>query len=85
VSPVDAEPVGVRDGDQVEVTSPHGSLIAVARLDAAVSPGTIAVPHGFAEPNVGRLTATDVDLDPLTGMPMLVGVPVSLRVMHIDV
>jgi hypothetical protein len=26
------------------------------------------------------LTATDVDLDPLTGMPTLVGVPVTLRV-----
>ncbi len=45
-----------------------------------MSPGTVAIPHGFAEPNVGHLTATDADLDPLTGMPMLVGVPVSLRV-----
>ena len=70
----------MRDGDRVQVTSPHGSLVAVARLDDGMSPGTVVVPHGFAEPNVGHLTATDVDLDPLTGMPTLVGVPVTLRV-----
>lgn len=60
------------------MTSPHGSVVAVARLDPGMSPGTVVIPHGFAEPNVGHLTATDADLDPLTGMPMLVGVPVTL-------
>jgi anaerobic selenocysteine-containing dehydrogenase len=80
LSPADAERAGVRDGDRVELTSPHGSVQAVARVDAGMSPGTVVIPHGFAEPNVGHLTATDDDLDPLTGMPMLVGVPVSLRV-----
>jgi anaerobic selenocysteine-containing dehydrogenase len=80
VSPADAERAGVRDGDRVQVTSPHGRIVATACLDAAMSPGTVVVPHGFAEPNVGHLTATDADLDPLTGMPMLVGVPVTLQV-----
>jgi len=45
-----------------------------------MSPGTAVIPHGFTEPNVGHLTATGADLDPLTGMPTLVGVPVTLRV-----
>jgi anaerobic selenocysteine-containing dehydrogenase len=80
ISPADADLAYVRDGDRVQVTSPHGSLVAIARLEPAMSPGTVAVPHGFSEPSIGRLTATDVDLDPLTGMPMLVGVPVSLRI-----
>jgi anaerobic selenocysteine-containing dehydrogenase len=80
VSPVDADHAGVCDGDRVEVTSPHGAVVAVARLDDGMATGTVVIPHGFAEPNVGHLTATDADLDPLTGMPMLVGVPVSLRV-----
>jgi hypothetical protein len=31
---------------------------------------------------VVRLTSTDIDLDPLTGTPMLVGVPVTLRVVQ---
>jgi hypothetical protein len=43
--------------------------------------GTLVVPHGFTDPNVGHLTATDVDVDPLSGMPTLVGVPVSLQCM----
>lgn len=80
LSPADAEAAGVHDGDRVQVTSPHGSLVAIACPESAMSPGTVAVPHGFTEPNVGHLTATDVDLDPLTGMPTLVGVPVTLRV-----
>jgi anaerobic selenocysteine-containing dehydrogenase len=80
LSPADAEAAGVHDGDRVQVTSPHGCLVATARLESAMSRGTVAVPHGFTEPNVGHLTATDVDLDPLTGMPTLVGVPVTLRV-----
>lgn len=79
VSPADAARAGLRDGDRVEVTSPHGSVVATARLDETMAPGTVVIPHGFAEPNVGHLTATDADLDPLTGMPMLVGVPVRLR------
>lgn len=79
LNPTDAERAGVRDGDTVEVTSPHGSLRGVARIEERMSSGTVAVPHGFTEPNVCRLTGTDVDVDPLTGMPTLVGVPVSLR------
>jgi hypothetical protein len=54
--------------------------MAIARIEAAMSQGTVAVPHGFTHPNVGHLTSTDLDLDPLTGMPKLVGVPVTLRV-----
>jgi anaerobic selenocysteine-containing dehydrogenase len=80
LSPADAGRAGVRDGDRVEVSSPHGSVVATARLDEDMSPGTVVIPHGFTEPNVGHLTATGTDLDPLTGMPTLVGVPVTLRV-----
>jgi anaerobic selenocysteine-containing dehydrogenase len=80
LSPADAGKADVRDGDRVEVSSQHGSVVATARLDEDMARGTVVIPHGFAEPNVGRLTATDADLDPLTGMPTLVGVPVTLRV-----
>jgi anaerobic selenocysteine-containing dehydrogenase len=80
LSPADAARAGVRDGNRVQVTSPHGCVEATARLDEEMAQGTVVIPHGFAEPNVCHLTATDTDLDPLTGMPMLVGVPVSLRV-----
>jgi hypothetical protein len=39
----------------------------------------MVVPHGFSDPNVCHLTATDVDIDLYTGMPTLVGVPVSVH------
>lgn len=77
-SPYDAANAGVRDGDTVQVTSPHGCLTGVLRVDGRMSRGTIAVPHGFGEPNVSKLTAIDEDVDPLTGMPTLVGIPVTL-------
>jgi anaerobic selenocysteine-containing dehydrogenase len=78
LSPADAAPAGVEDGDAVEVLSAHGDLRGTAKIDPALAPGTVVVPHGFSDPNVGHLTATDVDVDPLTGMPTLVGVPVSV-------
>lgn len=79
VSPLDAEAAGVGDGERVEVTSPHGSVVGSCRVDDRLARGTITIPHGFDEPNVGHLTATDQDVDPLTGMLTLVGVPLSLR------
>jgi anaerobic selenocysteine-containing dehydrogenase len=79
LNPADAERAGVRNGDAVQVESAHGALTGVARLEEGLSPGTVTVPHGFTDPNVGSLTATEVDVDPLTGMPTLVGVPVSVR------
>jgi anaerobic selenocysteine-containing dehydrogenase len=79
VSPADAAASGVRDGDVVEVTSAHGRVSGTACLDDGMAAGTVVIPHGFSEPNVAHLTATDVEVDPLTGMPTLVGVPVSVR------
>jgi anaerobic selenocysteine-containing dehydrogenase len=79
LSPNDATSTGVGDGDPVEVRTPHGAVSGTARIDEAMAAGTVVIPHGFSEPNVGQLTATDVDVDPLTGMPTLVGVPVALR------
>jgi anaerobic selenocysteine-containing dehydrogenase len=79
VSPGDAAEALVDDGDRVVVTSPFGELEAHARIDESMARGTLVVPHGFSDPNVGHLTATDFDVDPLSGMPTLVGVPVSIR------
>ena len=79
VSPDDGADAGVDDGDLVEVASPHGTLIGVARVDENLARGVVNVPHGYERLNVGRLTATDVDIDPLSGMPTLIGVPVTLR------
>jgi anaerobic selenocysteine-containing dehydrogenase len=80
LSPHDAADAGAVNGAIVEVASPFGSLTGEARVDESMARGTLVVPHGFTDPSVGHLSATDVDLDPLTGMPTLVGIPVSVRV-----
>jgi anaerobic selenocysteine-containing dehydrogenase len=74
----DAISRGVVDGQPVEVRTEHGAVVGAARIDDSLAPGTVVIPHGFSEPNVGHLTAVDVDVDPLTGMPTLVGVPVTV-------
>lgn len=78
MSKPDAVAAGVADGDEVQVRSPHGSLTGVVRVDADLPTGVVNVPHGFSAPNVGRLTSDEVEIDPLSGMPTLVGVPVTV-------
>jgi hypothetical protein len=51
-----------------------------ARVDPAIRPGVVAVPHGWGgEAGVGRLTsATESSCDPLTGMVQQSGVAVTI-------
>ena len=78
VNPADASDAEVAEGDRVEVSSPFGSLAAVVRLDPDIRPGTVSLPHGFADLNVNLLTTLAEGVDALTGMPTFSGVPVTL-------
>jgi anaerobic selenocysteine-containing dehydrogenase len=69
----------ITDGDPVEVISTHGSLRGRARIDDSIVGPAVAIPHGFSEPNVAMLTTNEADIDPLTGMPTLIGIPVQVR------
>jgi anaerobic selenocysteine-containing dehydrogenase len=76
--PDDGAELGVRDGQEVVVSSPSGRLRLPARIDArAATRGIVSVPHGFVAANVARLISADA-VDPLTGMPRLTGVPVTV-------
>jgi anaerobic selenocysteine-containing dehydrogenase len=79
VHPDEAAHAGVVDGERACVASRHGSLEGVVRIDAAIVRGAMAIPHGWAEPNVSDLLSGSEDVDPLTGMPTYCCVPVSLR------
>ena len=46
LSPADAESRGVADGDVVRVFIDRSSLTAVAKIDAALREGVVAVPKG---------------------------------------
>jgi ferredoxin-nitrate reductase len=59
VSPVDADRLGVRTGDPIEVASPRGALRAHALVTAAVSPGQLFV--AMHDPGVNRLTHPSFD------------------------
>jgi anaerobic selenocysteine-containing dehydrogenase len=78
--PHDARVAGVGSGDQVVVSSRHGSAVFTARLDAELRVGVVSVPHGWSgTAGVGYLTSAADDCDPLTGMVRQSGIAVELR------
>jgi anaerobic selenocysteine-containing dehydrogenase len=79
INPTDADAAGVVDGRPVRVRSAHGELIGPAVVDDAVSPGVVAISHGFADVHVGQLVSTAEDIDPVTGMITQAGVPVEVE------
>ena len=46
INPTTAEKAGIRDGDVVEITSPHGAIRAAAVLTPGIAPDVIAMPVG---------------------------------------
>jgi anaerobic selenocysteine-containing dehydrogenase len=76
--PADASKANVEDGTQVRVTGGDRTIVCTARVSLDIAPGSISVPHGFDHPNVNRITSTTSAVDPLTGMPQLGGLPVTL-------
>ena len=77
--PDDARERGLDDGAEIVVTSAHGALAARLRVDPRVARGVVAVPHGFEDTNVNRLTSTTADVDALTGMPNFSAVAVRVE------
>jgi anaerobic selenocysteine-containing dehydrogenase len=82
--------LGLQTGDLVTVASPHDSIPSLLEADESLRVDVIAMHHAFgglpAEDgevrdrgsNVGRLVATDVDYDPITGMPRQGNIPVRV-------
>ncbi len=76
--PLDAAERGIGTGDQVRLTNASGTGCGTAVIDEHVSRGVISVTHGWASPNAGSLASSDRDVDPLTGMVVLSGIPVTV-------
>jgi anaerobic selenocysteine-containing dehydrogenase len=66
------------DADRVTVASAHGSLVGTIALDPTQRPGTVSVGHGRPGADVAQLTSATADVDPLTGMPLASGLPVTI-------
>lgn len=88
IHPVDAERAGVGDGEEIVLTSPWGEVRTVALVTDEMTPGAVAVPHGWGHQggwttanglggaNVNQLmSGRTTEIEPLSGMAWLSGVP----------
>ena len=91
VHPDDASPLGLEDGAEARVESEHGALSVPVALSDDMTPGTVALPHGWGHrggwrlanqhggANVNLLAGSQAgDLERLAGMAHLNGIPVRL-------
>jgi anaerobic selenocysteine-containing dehydrogenase len=77
--PRDASARSISDGDVVTVRATTGELSVAVAVTDEMTPGTVALPHGYLEPNSNLLTASgSAALEPLAGMSHLNGVPVEV-------
>lgn len=69
MNPEDARRLGIRDGDDVRVTSRRGEVIIKARVTDTIRPGTVFASFHFWEQAINRLTHTASD--PVSKVPQL--------------
>jgi len=88
IHPESAARLGLGDRDRVKVESPHGSVVARARVGLRVVPGAVALPVGLGKHAGGRwargaganpLVLLGPGRDPLSGLPDAGGVSVRVR------
>lgn len=90
MAPVDADTLGVSNGDRVRVVAEHDAVTAEIRIDAAIRPGVVSMSHGWGglpdatDPSrdgasTTRLVARDRAVQPINAMPRLSAIPVRLE------
>ena len=89
--PDDMREVGVSEGARVRIATPYDGIVATVEGDDTLRPGVVAIAHAFGGlvdeddtryeelgANTGRLVRADEDSDPITGMPRMGNIPVSI-------
>jgi anaerobic selenocysteine-containing dehydrogenase len=93
IHPDDAERAGLADGDRARIASRAGAIEAPVKLTDEMTPGTVALPHGWGHKgggwrlansnggaNVNALAPSDPEsLERLAGMAHLNGIPVRVE------
>ncbi len=94
VHPLDLALWNAVDGDLLDVTSTRGSLRVVAKSAPDVKQGTVSMAHAWGDlpgdrgpasdpytlgDTTGRLTDNGSAYDPITGLPLMSAIPVSIR------
>ncbi len=89
LNPSDAAKLGVANGDSVRIATKQADVFGHCELANDMRPGVISVAHGF--PNQRELGADspgtstaallddEIDYDPISGLPLMSAVPVSVR------
>lgn len=93
IHPRDAEAAGIEDGDEIIITSTTAQVQVNAEVTEAMSPGNVALPHGWGHEHGGwqhanalrgvnsNILASDrlEDMEKLAGMSILNGIPINVR------
>ena len=80
IGEVDAESLGISDGDKVKVISPAGEVVAGARITDTLPPGMLFMPISFPESPVNELFS--IALDPRAKTPSSKACAVKLERMR---
>jgi len=88
LNPSDAEKLGVVNGDPIRIATARAEVIGQCELADDLRPGVVSVAHGFPNQrgldanSVGTSTAAllddETDYDPISGLPLMSAVPVSV-------
>jgi Molydopterin dinucleotide binding domain len=92
VHPADARRLELTDGEQAEVSSRTGTVVALVEITDAIMPGVVSLPHGWGhdDPDArlhvaaehagtnSNVLADEALIDPLSGNAVLNGIPVQL-------
>lgn len=90
MNPVDAERLGVRDGEEVEVASRIGAITLPAEITDAMALGVVSIPQGWGQSGdtirvaseAGTVSINDLTddsrIDPVSGNAAFNGVPVHI-------
>lgn len=90
--PEDLAELGLEKGDVIEITSSYSSILGVVEPEADLRRGVISMPHAFGDApgsendkdvrkigsNTGRLSASDRNYDPYSGIPLMSAIPVNV-------
>ncbi len=80
ISPGDADEIGVKNFEQVELSSRRGKIKIRVWITDSVIPGHIFVPFHFKEPAINILTANKVD--PYSKEPALKSLAINMNKIH---
>jgi anaerobic selenocysteine-containing dehydrogenase len=88
--PEDLAEIGLRSGDSVTIASSHDSIPGIVEADDTLRRGVASMYHCFGGKveddadfkrlgsNVGRLIPNDIDYDPISGIPRMSNIAVSI-------